>query len=922
MRVRACFRFNVALTKYDVTINNYFASYVTSNKTKAAEGETVGLTISNIPKGKYVNYVSVGYEIDGYWYNVDAYRSNYDDNVFTFTMPAYPVTVDYVYFEDIQVTQVIDGLYYTLNNQYGTAEVAPHPDHLYSGSITVPATVKPSYWTYYVTAIGQEAFAGYNNNEITSVTLGTNVRTIRRDAFYNTTLTSLSLGEHLTTIEQYSFRNGNYPIAIPSTVDNISRWAFKGYKGTSMSVAAGNATYDSRGNCNAIIETAENMIVAGCSATTIPATVTMIGEAAFDGVGLTSISIPSNVTTLDMGAFANNPMTAVTIPATVTTIYNNPFYGCDQLANITVANGNPNYDSRNGCNAICDTKRNWIIASCKNTVIPTSITGISTFSYAYRQDLKEFKVPSHISVINDNAFAYSNLWNVTLTDNDDLTIGRWAFGQCKELRTVKIGRGIRNIDEQVFMGCSNLSHIYVNAPLIPKVKNITFEVDDAGNITTAKVHVPSAALRTYQKANFWKDLNLVASNNLQGVKAGFKKIQQVPSTARGKHKRLRGGGIEVNLITEEGAVWRGSYIGGDTEPFSIDTYGGETYLQIGNGDGNSMVASFFNCSDMGFTISGSVKKVIVKAAGNECNIKCEIVDISENPDNATADQTQSISKTATNYFEDYTLDFSGKEYSKALVNVVITGKSEFYLGGISIVQGGGDYVITEQNQMTVQGIEYSNSLSAPASAEDAEAIIDGDPVYVYTTCLPTAPQTSEGLKYYTLNSSTETSLQFVEIEGAPQANTPYLVAVSSDTELTMSIEENVKVTLQKESSNSSSTNAFKFVGTTTGLTNAEAAAKNAYILQDGNLWGLVTTEEYEAYIPPFRAYIVPRTNAARRILKGGFGSAEDDQTVISTMQLTDRDGTTRYFDLNGRPIAKPAAKGIYVTNGKKILNNK
>lgn len=879
--VRACFTFNVALTKYPVTIDDYYASYVTSNKSEAAEGETVGLTISNIPEGKYVSgvYIKKTDEDDGY---DSATPSIYDNNVFTFTMPAYPVTVYYVYFEDIQSAQLINGIYYNLDNVNGTAEVTSHPTNGYSGDITVPATVTYNYRTYNVTSIG-------------------------RDAFYNTTLTSLTLNEGLTTIKQYAFRNANIPIAIPSTVNNISTWAFKGYKGTSMSVASGNGTYDSRGGCNAIIETAENTIVAGCSATTIPNDVTMIGEAAFDGVGLTSIDIPANVTTLDMGAFANNPLTAVTIPATVTTIYNNPLYGCNELTSITVADGNPNYDSRDGCNAICDKEKRWVIATCKTTVIPQTITGIGTFAFAYRQDLNEFKVPSHIGIINDNAFAYSNLWNVTLTDNNDLVIGQWAFGQCKELRTVKIGHGIRRIDGQVFMGCSKLSNIYVNAPMIPKVKNTTFVVDDAGNFTTAKVHVPSASLRTYQNANFWEDLTLVASNSVQGVTASFKGIASgtVPASSRAQR---RAPGDDVNLSTEEGTVWLAT--GATSDAFSISTYAGESCLQMA-----TLPVTFSNRSDMGFTISGPIKKIVVRAA-NVNGITCEIVDISENPDNTTYDQSQTVSPSATSSLRDYTLTFSGKEYEKAKVKVTIAGSSTAYLGNISIVQGGGDYVITEADEITVNGIEYSNTLSAPASAEDAEAIIDGSPVYVYTTCLPTAPQTSAGIKYYTLSGSTSSSLQFVEITGAPQANTPYLVAVSSDTEINLSVSESQSVTLKKESDNTASTGAFRFVGTTVGLTNAEAAAMQAYFLQDGNVWGKVTTEYYEAYLPPFRAYIVPIASGARSTLTGGF---DDETTSINTMQLTDNDGTTHYFDLNGRRINKPVAKGVYVVNGKKVL---
>ncbi len=907
---RACFAFNVKLTKYPITIDSNYASYVQSNKTEAAEGETVGLTITNIPEGQYVEYVSV-VKADDSSESVYTSRSIYDDNVFTFTMPAYPVTVDYVYFMYLQEAQLIDGLYYTLNNRTATAEVAPHPNNEYSGAITIPATVHGRLY-YNVTAIGREAFAGYSNGEISSVTFGDNVTTVRRDAFYNTTLQSLTMNEGLTTIEQYAFRNGNFPIAIPSTVNDISRWAFKGYKGKQMSVAEGNTTYDSRLNCNAIVETASNTIVAGCDYSAIPNTVTAIGEAAFDGVGLTAITIPANIKILDTGAFANNPLTSVTIPATVETIYTNPFYGCNQLQSIVVEDGNPNYDSRNNCNAICDKQKRWVISTSKNTVIPATITGIGTHAFAYRDDLNEYKVPAHITWIADNAFAYSNLYNVSMADNDDLYIGQWAFQQCGELRTMKIGRGIRNINQQVFKGCPNLSHIYVNAALPPKVKNYTFEIDDAGNTYSGKVHVPSASLKTYKKANFWKDLDLVASDGLQGVKAAFKQKKNGNATARGMKKTLAS---SVDLITEEGTIWQASYTGSD--PFSFTTHSGESCMQIDNSP-----VSFSNKSDEGFTISGSVKQIVVRAAGNVSNITCEIVDISTDADNEVADQTQSVAAAATDDFDDYTLAFSGKEYSKAKVNVVIEGQSGTYLSSISIIQGGGDYVIVEADQITVNGIDYSNTLNAPASEEDAEAIIDGDPVYVYTTCLPTAPEQSDGLRFYTLSSSTETSLQFVEIEGAPQADTPYLVAVSSDTEINMSIDESVSVTLKKETDNTNNIGAFKFVGTTTGLTNAEAAAAGAYILQDGNVWGRVTTEHFEAYIPPFRAYIVPAANNARPLLIGAFSDDSGETTTISTMQLTDRDGTTHYFDLNGRRIANPAAKGVYVVNGKKVLIKK
>lgn len=221
-------------------------------------------------------------------------------------------------------------------------------------------------------------------------------------------------------------------------------------------------------------------------------------------------------------------------------------------------------------------------------------------------------------------------------------------------------------------------------------------------------------------------------------------------------------------------------------------------------------------------------------------------------------------------------------------------------------------IITSESQVTLPSLNVDYGLSAPGSGA-GDATIDGEKANLYTLCLPYTPIVSEGMKFYTLDSSTESSLKFMEITGSPAANTPYLVAVFSDKNVGQNI--NAPVTLEKEIDKGAAIEGFKFLGTTTGIANAEAAAKNAFILQDGNTWGRVPDGHPEVYIPPFRAYIVPTAATGRSVLVGSFG----DATGITTLQLTDRDGTTRYFDLNGRRISNPAAKGVYVTNGKKVI---
>ena len=253
---------------------------------------------------------------------------------------------------------------------------------------------------------------------------------------------------------------------------------------TSFVVENGNPVYDSRDNCNAIIRTADNVLIAGGSNTIIPNSVTSIGRAAFHGrSSLTSITIPNSVTSIENLAFAYSGLTSVTIPNSVTNIEDMAFAYSSSLTSIIVESGNTVYDSRNNCNAIINTTNNELIAGCKSTIIPNTVTSIGVSAFEGRSSLTSITIPNSVT-----------------------TIGDYAFYGCSGLTSVTIPNSVTSIYTQAFYNCQNLKNVFCFAETVPTTESAAFT---STYIKSATLHVPEGTVSLYTNKAPWSQFGTI-----------------------------------------------------------------------------------------------------------------------------------------------------------------------------------------------------------------------------------------------------------------------------------------------------------------------------------------------------------------------------------------------------------------------------
>ena len=431
-------------------------------------------------------------------------------------------------------------LYYTI-----TSNVAPYTVEVtggnidYSGDITIPSSVTYNGITYAVAGISSRAFEDCSSltsvtipnsvtsigswafdgcSSLTSVTIPESVTNIEHSAFeYCRSLSSVILFDGLTnignsafrycslksidipstvtTIGQHAFEMCDFTsVVIPSSVTKIEYWAFSYCPIETITVEEGNPVYDSRSNCNAIIETATNTLVHGIKNTVIPSSIRSIENYAFYGCYVDSIIIPNGVESISYGAFAEcTSLESITIPMSVSYVGEFAFQNC-RLKKIYIKNPYPPYLGgilSDGlfspvCYVPCGTLEDYddsdwysqvkrfVEEPCEeytitytstdgNIVIPNKADafGANIVSNTYENGVGTITFDSPVTSIGSQAFKYcSSLTSVTIPTSVT-SIGSGAFYNCSSLTSVTIPSSVTSIESYAFMFCSDLTSVTI-----------------------------------------------------------------------------------------------------------------------------------------------------------------------------------------------------------------------------------------------------------------------------------------------------------------------------------------------------------------------------------------------------------------------------------------------------------------------------
>lgn len=313
-------------------------------------------------------------------------------------------------------------------------------------NINIPETIK---------SINEYTF--YNCQSLKEIAIPNSVSLIGICAFANcTSLLEAPIGNYTLVISSYAFSNCTSikEVYIKNNVINLGSGAFQGCVNVEkIEVNKYNQYYDSRNNCNAIVDKTSNKIVVGCKNTVIDASIKIIGERAFYKMPIKQLMIPDHIETIENNAFehcdklstitieesgnlksigeyafSSSAITSIYLPKTLTYLGEGAFFNCFSLKEVLFE------------------------SNC-------SIKLIDKYTFSDCIELTSINIPESVNVISSNAFGGCKSLKELILPANLQEVGSFAFSGCEEIEKIIIPEKVNKIGEYAFLNCRSLTSI-------------------------------------------------------------------------------------------------------------------------------------------------------------------------------------------------------------------------------------------------------------------------------------------------------------------------------------------------------------------------------------------------------------------------------------------------------------------------------
>lgn len=351
----------------------------------------------------------------------------------------------------------IGGINYNLDQTSRTARVTWAgkcycSGDVYKGQVSIPAVV--SYGGEAYDVVGIEDYAFSQSRDLKGVSIPQSVGSIGKYAFAACGALESVTFEGAPTVrsiggQAFLLCKSLREIEIPASVETIGKYAFE------MCESLKSVSY------------AEGSKLA------------LIDDYVFCHTGLEAFSVPRSVTAINPVAFCSNPgITEFTLPSQVTSISEqNPFCYNTQVTRMSVEPGNKAYDSRKDCNAIVETATNTLVAGCKASIIPATVTAIGRSAFNHCTDLTDAALPATIR-----------------------SIGKYAYLGCTGLKSFYFPSTMSFVADSAFWKADALDSVVTMAQRPFTIDESDF---DPSVYEKATLYVPAGTSTAYRSAPVW-----------------------------------------------------------------------------------------------------------------------------------------------------------------------------------------------------------------------------------------------------------------------------------------------------------------------------------------------------------------------------------------------------------------------------------